>query len=247
VRSRPYPHAADQGGSSDDRQDERPQLREQRQQSRRVVGLTGRDGDHQRQPVPVDPMVGLGRRPAAGTTEAVIRRLESRILVDRPSPLCGGQCSSRADARERWWSRQRPTSPALRRHRLARSTRPTPRPRCRRHAPMPGPDRLPWPGHLRQITPGQPTPVPVDDRLDHRPRIRETDDPADPSATATSPRSTTTGHQTTTEISTHSRGSQRSAPMSVGHALALVAGRRRVVDWAVAFASAARCEVAEAT
>lgn len=30
-------------------------------------------------------------------------------------------------------------------------------------------------------------------------------------------------------------------------ALALVAGRNFVVDWAVAFASAARCEVAEAT
>ena len=30
-------------------------------------------------------------------------------------------------------------------------------------------------------------------------------------------------------------------------ALALVGGRNRVVDWAVAFASAARCEVAEAT
>ena len=35
------------------------------------------------------------------------------------------------------------------------------------HPPMPGPDRLPRPEHLGHIPPGDPTPVPVDDPLDH--------------------------------------------------------------------------------
>lgn len=38
---------------------------------------------------------------------------------------------------------------------------------------MPGPDRLPGPVHLGQIPPRDPAPVPVDDALEYRPRIRE--------------------------------------------------------------------------
>ncbi len=49
---------------------------------------------------------------------------------------------------------------------------PIPRP-VERHAPMPRPHRLPRPEHRRQIPPCEASPVPVDDALDHRPRIRE--------------------------------------------------------------------------
>ena len=49
---------------------------------------------------------------------------------------------------------------------------PIPRP-IERHPPMPRPHRLPWPEHRRQIPPCEASPVPVDDALDHRPRIRE--------------------------------------------------------------------------
>ena len=43
----------------------------------------------------------------------------------------------------------------------------------RRQAVMPGPYRLPRPEDLRQIAPRDPAPVPVDDRLYHRPRVGE--------------------------------------------------------------------------
>lgn len=49
---------------------------------------------------------------------------------------------------------------------------PIPRP-IERHPPMPRPHRLPRPEHRRQIPPCEASPVPVDDALDHRPRIRE--------------------------------------------------------------------------
>ena len=49
---------------------------------------------------------------------------------------------------------------------------PIPRP-VERHPPMPRPHRLPRPEHRRQIPPCEASPVPVDDALDHRPRIRE--------------------------------------------------------------------------
>jgi hypothetical protein len=38
---------------------------------------------------------------------------------------------------------------------------------------MPCPHRLPRPEHHRQIPPGDPRPIPIDDALDHRPRVRE--------------------------------------------------------------------------
>lgn len=67
-----------------------PQLGQQRQQSRRIVSLAGRDGDDQGQAVPVDKVVDLGRQPAPRVPYTVIRRLDPRIVVIRPSPLCGG-------------------------------------------------------------------------------------------------------------------------------------------------------------
>jgi len=45
---------------------------------------------------------------------------------------------------------------------------------ARRHHPvMPRPHRLPQPEYLRQITPRDPGPIPVNDRLDHRASVRE--------------------------------------------------------------------------
>jgi hypothetical protein len=52
--------------------------------------LTGGDQHHQRAPGTVDQMVDLAGQPAAGAAYAVVRRLDARIRVIRPSPLCGG-------------------------------------------------------------------------------------------------------------------------------------------------------------
>jgi hypothetical protein len=40
--------------------------------------------------VAVDEVVDLGRQPAPRAPYTVIRRLDPRIVVIRPSPLCGG-------------------------------------------------------------------------------------------------------------------------------------------------------------
>lgn len=77
VRSRPRP-----AGLAFD-----SQLRHQRQQHRRVAGLTGGDERGQREPVAIDKLMDLRREPAARAADAVIRRLERQIRVVRSSPL----------------------------------------------------------------------------------------------------------------------------------------------------------------
>ena len=57
---------------------------------RGVVGLAGADQHHQRSSRAVDEVVDLAGQPAAGTANAVVRRLDAQIRVIRPSPLCGG-------------------------------------------------------------------------------------------------------------------------------------------------------------
>lgn len=54
-----------------------------------VTGLAGADEDHQGQTGAVDELVDLGAQTAAGTANAVVRRLDAGIVVIRPSPLCG--------------------------------------------------------------------------------------------------------------------------------------------------------------
>ena len=66
------------------------QLRQQMREDWGVVGLAGRHQHDQRSAVAVDEVVDLGGQPAAGTADAVVRRLDARIRVIRPSPLCGG-------------------------------------------------------------------------------------------------------------------------------------------------------------
>ena len=58
-------------------------------EDRRVVGLTRRDQHHKRASPPVDEVMDLAGQPAAGAADAVIRRLDARIGVIRPIPLCG--------------------------------------------------------------------------------------------------------------------------------------------------------------
>lgn len=57
---------------------------------RGVIGLPGGDHDHQRATDAVDKVVDLAGQTAAGTADAVVRRLDAQIAVIRPSPLCGG-------------------------------------------------------------------------------------------------------------------------------------------------------------
>ncbi len=54
-----------------------------------VTRLASTDQDHQRQTGAVDEVVDLGAQTAAGTSNAVVRRLDEEIVVIRPSPLCG--------------------------------------------------------------------------------------------------------------------------------------------------------------
>jgi hypothetical protein len=75
-----------------------------------IVGLAGRDQHDQRSSDAVDEVVNLAGQSTAGTTNTVVRRLDAGIVVIRPSPLCGGRCSWRADERGRCWSRRRPPS-----------------------------------------------------------------------------------------------------------------------------------------
>ena len=59
-------------------------------EDRRIVGLAGGNQHDQRSARPVHQVVNLGGQPAAGAANAVVRRLDARIGVIRPSPLCGG-------------------------------------------------------------------------------------------------------------------------------------------------------------
>lgn len=60
---------------------------EQRQQGRRITGLPGGEGDHQRQAMTVDELVNLRRQTAPRAAQGVIRRFGKWIRVIRPSPL----------------------------------------------------------------------------------------------------------------------------------------------------------------
>jgi len=55
-----------------------------------VACLASTDEDHQGQAGTIDELMDLGAQPAAGATNAVVRRLDAGIVVIRPSPLCGG-------------------------------------------------------------------------------------------------------------------------------------------------------------
>ena len=66
------------------------QVREQMLERRSVVGLASADEHHQGPSAAVDEMVNLAGQPAAGATNAVVKRLARQILVIRPSPLCPG-------------------------------------------------------------------------------------------------------------------------------------------------------------
>ena len=66
------------------------QAREQMLEHRAVVCLAGADQDDQRPAGSIDEVMDLAGLPAAGAANAVVRRLDARILVIRPSPLCGG-------------------------------------------------------------------------------------------------------------------------------------------------------------
>lgn len=66
------------------------QVREQMLKYRAVVGLPSPDEHHQRPSVAVNEVMNLAGQPAAGTPNAMVRRLDQQILVIRPSPLCRG-------------------------------------------------------------------------------------------------------------------------------------------------------------
>lgn len=55
-----------------------------------VVGLTSADKYHQRTALTVDKVMDLAGQPAARAANAVVRRLDAKIRVIRPSPLCRG-------------------------------------------------------------------------------------------------------------------------------------------------------------
>ena len=98
---------------------------------RGVVDVPAGDHHPQRSAAPVADHVQLGRQPAAGAADPVIRRLEPRILVIRQSPLCPARGSRRADAHARSWSRWTRPSRSSRRRLPASAPRPTASPRCR--------------------------------------------------------------------------------------------------------------------
>jgi hypothetical protein len=52
----------------------------------RIPSLACPDEDHHRQSVALDEVMDLGAQPTSGPSDAVIRRLDARIGVIRPSP-----------------------------------------------------------------------------------------------------------------------------------------------------------------
>lgn len=52
-----------------------------------VIGLAGGDQHDQGSAGTVDEVMDLGGQPASGAANAVVRRLDARIRVIRPSPL----------------------------------------------------------------------------------------------------------------------------------------------------------------
>lgn len=63
-----------------------PQVREQMRKGRRIPRLPRTYEHHQWQSVPIDDLVDLGRQAAARAADRVVRRLDLRIRVIRPSP-----------------------------------------------------------------------------------------------------------------------------------------------------------------
>ena len=66
-----------------------PQLSQQLFEEGGIVGLSGGNQDHQRPASAVDEMVDLAGQAAARAAYRVVRRLDARIRVIRPTPLCG--------------------------------------------------------------------------------------------------------------------------------------------------------------
>jgi len=66
------------------------QMRQQMLKDWGVVGLAGRHQHHQWSSEAIDEVPDLAGQPAAGPANTVVRRLDARILVVRPSPPCGG-------------------------------------------------------------------------------------------------------------------------------------------------------------
>ena len=163
------------------------QLLQQRQKHRRVAGLAGTQQHHQRQPTAVDELVDLRREPAARAAQGMIRRLWRRRLA-RGRPWAGpaDSCSSiqppvlaatsgrvLMSTSDRRVHRDRPVDlSGLVGCRGQPLQHPVPG-AVSGHAPVPGPDRLPGTEDLGQIAPGDAGPIPVDDRLDHGPRVGE--------------------------------------------------------------------------
>src|SRR5699024_4697800 len=137
-----------------------------------VPALAGPAQDHQGQAVAVDELMDLGREPAAGETEGVVRRLLAQILVVPQRPLWCARGWCRAGAHGRSWSRPRPTSPAPRSRRRGPAARrgcdPGP---VRSPGPVALPHRLPGTEIVGHVAPGDPAPVAVDDPLDDLPVI----------------------------------------------------------------------------
>ena len=104
---------------------------ERRGHHRGVVDVPARDHHPQRSASTVADQVQLGRQPAAGPADRVIRRLEPRILVIWQSPLCPASGSHRADAPARWSSRWKRPSRSSPRRRPASAPRKAASPRCR--------------------------------------------------------------------------------------------------------------------
>ena len=53
---------------------------------RGIIGLPGRDQDHQRSPNAVDQVVDLAGQPAAGPANTVVRRLDAQIRGTSTQP-----------------------------------------------------------------------------------------------------------------------------------------------------------------
>ena len=164
------------------------------------------EGDDQRQPVAVDQRVGLGRQPAARTSDRVVIRFDDairRFLVTRPSPLCGNwarpgtsQQSRRAGELARRSSRPRRANRSRHEHRPGPATRSGPCPRSRRSrtdddASTPSATaRTPKEDHARQHLCGSDRSLPRPEGGDHA-----SAGPSHPSRAGGPPRSGPTSHR----------------------------------------------------
>ncbi|MGY4646372.1 hypothetical protein ACVWWN_000168 [Mycobacterium sp. URHB0021] len=143
------------------------QVRKQMLQHGAVVGLAGAHEHYQRSSSSVDEVMNLAGQPAAGAANAMVRRRAGQIRVIRPSPGAAGDVrgvlvstGNRGIHRHRSvdgpgfvGSGQQPSQ-----HDIAGA--------FGAHPSVPGPDRLPRSEHLGHLSPGDPTPVPVNNPLD---------------------------------------------------------------------------------